>query len=56
MPHEKFTHLQTKGLLRVTSLEMMHIFPPKPSKVENRETLQFVKQPEKKTCSICDTS
>ena len=47
MPHEKFTHLQTKGLPRVTALEMMHIFPPKPSKVENRETL-FVKQPEEK--------
>ena len=39
MPHEKFTHLQTKGLLRVTALEMMHIFPQKPGKVENRETL-----------------
>ena len=49
MPNEKFTHLQTEGLLTVTALEMMHISPRKPGKVENRETfnIQFVEQPEK---------
>ena len=56
MRHERFTHLQTEGLLRVTALEMMHVFPRKPGKVENSETLYNLSNNLKKTCSICDTS
>lgn len=60
MPHERFTHLQTEGLLRVTALEMMQVFPQKPGKVENRGTLYDLSNNLKKTCrkllTFCDAT
>ena len=52
MPHERFTHLQTEGLQRVTALEMMHIFPRKPGKVENRETYNLSNNLKKLVASV----